>query len=406
VRDLRLSQTGDALLRAFSKLRASTLLGGMTYRDVNEAMVAVPRASFTEPLIAVLAAKIVRPPDREDRAGIDAYRDQLFWQTTAAQVLGELRAERAIAPLMDVMLDPDKADIHATAVLALVKLGKRAVPRVTPLLAEDRSRAMAAIVLGTIGRSEAEAAMIAAAATASDVDRAIIARELTKLPATPASKVAFKAAFEKTPLALTVPPGLNGLTMLAEAAGQFYDPALVDWLIDRAAKARGQREDVAALRATIAVMIIKLARPDQLAKAKTAAGRWGTQLERDLHQKASDLVQRCAKTASCYVGEMANPANQRQERQFVAIKAAYMAAIFGDAKTRAEILAKLDAFENAAVRFVAAQAIDHLSPRGSREAAAQIRAVIERNAASGSADLRLSDAPLRQVMYRLDTRAE
>lgn len=405
-RELRLTNIAAAVLAVFSKLRASTPLGGLTYRDLNAVMVATPDPSWTKPLMDMLARPIVRPRDAKDTAAVDAYRDQLFWQTTAAQVLGELRAESAIDSLVAVTLSPDKADVQPTAVLALVRLGKSAVARVTPLLARDDARATAAIILGSIGRGEAEAALIAAAASASDVDRAIIARELTKLPPTAASKAAFLAAFAKTPLSTSVLPGVNALEMLADAAGQFHDPAFVGPLYDRARKTTGNRDDAVTFRSAVAVTLLKLARPDQLPKAKAAVDQWGTALEKKLLQQATELAQRCAKSASCYVGEMANAANQTQSTQFIAIKAGYMAVVFADAKTRDEILTKLDAFENRAVRFVAAQAIDHLSPTGSREAAATLRAVLDRNAEHRDPVLTATDAPLRQVLVRLEARAE
>ena len=50
------------------------------------------------------------------------------------------------------------------------------------------------------------------------------------------------------------------------------------------------------------------------------------------------------------------------------MKDGYMIAILGNDGTRDELLGVLDSIENAAVRFVAGQAIDHLSPKGSQAA--------------------------------------
>jgi len=49
--------------------------------------------------------------------------------------------------------------------------------------------------------------------------------------------------------------------------------------------------------------------------------------------------------------------------------------------------------------------IDHLSPKGSKEAAAKLNAVIEKNAKSPDREKSSGDAPLKQVVYRLDARA-
>ena len=67
---------------------------------------------------------------------------------------------------------------------------------------------------------------------------------------------------------------------------------------------------------------------------------------------------------------------------------------------------EMDAFENAAIRFVAAQTIDHLSPKGSKEAAAALRKIVDKNAESGDKNKMAGDAPVKQVMYRIEARAD
>lgn len=407
VGELRLEAAAAALLAACMKLRASTPLGGITYRDCNEAMVAMPQKAWTVPLIAALKTTLPRPASAKDVSRIDAYRDELYRQTTAAQVLGELHAPEAVGPLTQVMLDREKADVHATALLALVKIGKPAVKRASELSKDPRHVGTAAIILGTIGRPEAEAPLIAASKTRTNaVDRAIAARELTKLPRSSASTAAFCTAFESIPLTTTVPPGMNALEMLSESAAQLYDPGLIDWLLERGQKTKGPKADLAGVRATIAIAVLKLARPEQLAKAKTAVDRWGAKRERSLYDQTRVLLGRCKTSASCYVGELARPENQVQANQFMGIKAAHMAAILGNATTRGEIVQRLPAVTNAAVRFAAAQAIDHLAPNGASDTAAHLRKIIEQNARSRDRHFIHADAPLRQVLYRIETRAD
>ena len=105
------------------------------------------------------------------------------------------------------------------------------------------------------------------------------------------------------------------------------------------------------------------------------------------------------------MGEMEKSSNQEQATQFVAIKSGYMAAILGGEAQRDELVKRIESFENAAVRFVAAQTIDHLSPKGSKEAAAKLRKVVDKNAESGDKDTMAGDAPVKQVMYRIEARA-
>lgn len=439
--DLKLDSLNDPLVQAFLKLRASTMLGGIAYKDFNDAMVKIKAKSWTGPLISALDAPIERPAGDKDKDKIDPYRDQLFWQTTAAQVLGELAAPEAVEPLVKIMLDPSKVDCQATAVLAMVKIGKPAAEAAVKLLKGEDEKMIAfhyrrlkelkqikdedekkmkekpqdaphvqtaAIMVGTIGRGEGVAPMLEALKKAEkDVTRALIARELVKLPESPDTMKAFKETFEKISIEANVPPGMNALQMLAEAAGQFYNAdEFVDWLLERAEKTKGSGEDLKALQGAILVTTIKLAKASQLDKVKAAVDKYGTKLEKDLYAQAEKLVKACGDKAECYLTEMEKSSNQEQATQFIAIKAGYMSAILGGEAQRDELVARIDSFENAAVRFVAAQTIDHLSPKGSKEAAAKLRKVIDKNAESGDKDKIAGDAPVKQVMYRIESRAD
>ena len=417
--DLKLDSLADPLVQAFLKLRASTMLGGVTYKDFNDAMVEIKAKSWTGPLISALDAPIERPSGAKDKDKIDPYKDQLFWQTTAAQVLGEIAAPEAVEPMMKIMLDPEKADAQATAVLAMVKIGKPAAEAAIKLLKSEDEKMIAfhyrrlkelkqikdedekkmkekpqdaphvqtaAIIVGTIGRGEGVAPMLEALKKAEkDVTRALIARELVKLPRSAESLTAFKEAFEKISIEANIPPGMNALQMLAEAAGQFYNAELIDWLLERADKTKGSGDDLKALQGAIVVTTIKLAKADQLDKVKAAVDKYGTKLEKDLYAQAEKLVKQCTDKADCYLVEMEKSTNQEQATQFIGIKAGYMGAILGGE---------------------AAQTIDHLSPKGSKEAAAALRKVVDKNAEGGDKNKMAGDAPIKQVMYRIEARAD
>ncbi|HEX7451760.1 MAG TPA: hypothetical protein VF294_05725, partial [Polyangiaceae bacterium] len=106
----------------------------------------------------------------------------------------------------------------------------------------------------------------------------------------------------------------------------------------------------------------------------------------------------------CYVAALEKSENQDQANQFAGIKAGYMIGILGNEQNRDDIVSGIDSITNAAVRFVAAEAIDHLSPKGSKEAAAKLTAVIEKNAKSPDREKSAGDSPLKQVVYRLEAR--
>ncbi len=430
--ELKLDSLNEPLVQAFQKMKTSSMLGGITYRPLNEAMVKIKAKSWTQPLISMLDAEIVPPKNAKDKDKFDPYRDQLFWQTTSAQILGELQAAEAVETLLKVMLDPAKADIQATAILALVKIGKPAADRAVKVLTgadeklttfnlrrikevsgakeapKDRPYVQtAALVLGTIGRPEGQAALLEALKTEEkETNKAVIAREITKLPSSAEVKDAYKAAFESLSLETVIPPGSNALSSLSEFTGQFYDPTMIDWLLERAENTKGGGEDKKALQGAITVTAIKLAKPDQMTTVKAAVEKYGTKLEKDLFADAEAVVGACKEDAACYLKEMEKSANQEQKTQFRAIKAGYMVGILGNEATAGELVAAMSSFENAAVRFVAAQTIDHLLPKGSKDLADKLRAIVDKNAESGDKQKINADSPVKQVMYRIEARAQ
>ncbi|MGC4089994.1 MAG: hypothetical protein QM756_19320 [Polyangiaceae bacterium] len=310
VGDMKDESLAGPMLEAFLKLRANTMLGGVVFKDYNAAMLAMPSKSWTQPLIKKLEAPVSRPgpQQKKDKDAIEEYMDQQFWQTTAASLLGKIGDPAAVEPLIKVFLDPNKVDFHQTAAVALIQLGKPASDMAVQLL-KGQNKGLeefclarikdtggdvkgkpcvqsAAVILGAVGRSDAVGPMVEVLkGDLDDATKAVIARELPKLPATPDSIAAFKTVYEGLSLAAQIPPGQPALESLTEAAGQFFDPSLVDWLLRRAdtIKAGGDEKDAkVALQQAITVTAIKLAKPDQLASVKRAASAYGTQLEKDL----------------------------------------------------------------------------------------------------------------------------
>jgi hypothetical protein len=425
--DMKLESLAVPMVEAFSKLRASTMLGGVTYKDYSESMLDMPSKAWVGPLIARLDQEIT--PPGKDKSLIDPFRDQQFWQATAAQLLGVIGDPQAVEPLMKVMLDPNKADIQPTALLALVKLGKPTVDSASKLIAGKDDKlvgfamrrikeisgrepqgtpyvATAALVLGTTGRSDATAPLVAAINAEKDAStKAVMAREIAKVPATEESKAAFKAAFESLTLETEIPPGGGALEVLTEAAGQFYDPGMIDWLLDRAAKTKGTGDDLKAFQAGVTQTAMKLAKADQLATVGAAVARYGSEdIEKKLFKLVEAQVKACGDRAACYVAAIQKPEAQEQATQFIGVKAGYMIGILGNDATRDELVGVIDRINNAAVRYVAAQAIDHLTPKGSKATSDKLNAIITKNAKSADREKAAYDSPLKQVMYRIDAR--
>jgi HEAT repeat protein len=430
VADLELSSLSDTIFGAFDKLRADSEDGAIAYRDLADAMVRLKSKSWVGPLSSKLDVDINKI-EKEKKESISDYKDQVYWQATAAKVLGEIGDTAAIEPLLKVLLDPAKADVHTTALLALVKIGKPSMdPAVKLLSGQDTKLAeysatrykratgapqlpkdkphvqTAAVVLGMLGRGEAVQPLAAALnAAQEDGTKALLAREITKIvPATASSKDVFKQAYEGIS-GDTLTQQTNAIMMLTEAAGTFFDPSLIGWLLERAEKVEASPDVKKGIQGVITLTAIKLMTPDQVGLVNGAVAKYGTQIEKDAFQRASALLKSCGEKAACYLTEMEKSSNQDVKGQFTAIKAGYMLAIFGNEQTRDDIVKHMDSFENAAVRYVAAQAIDRLSPKGAPTTADQLNTIIQKNAKTADGDKIAGDEPLKQIMYRLRSRA-
>jgi len=107
----------------------------------------------------------------------------------------------------------------------------------------------------------------------------------------------------------------------------------------------------------------------------------------------------------CYITALQKSENQDRAKQYIGIKAGYMVGILGNEQSRDEIVKGIDSVTNASLRAVSATVIDHLSPKGSKDAAGKLNTVIERNAKSPDREKSMGDSALKQVMYRLESRA-
>ena len=192
----------------------------------------------------------------------------------------------------------------------------------------------AAVVLGAIGRPEAVGPMVQALDSAdNDVTRAVVARELTKLPSTPESQKAFMAAFDKiAPAALMPPTGQNARAQLMEAASHFYDPQLVPWLLKQIKGAKGSDNDKDAVQLA-ALVTAHQAHEQGAGRGRESGGRQRGHADRKRRARAlaTDVVNGCGDNVACYVSKVQEPMAQEEKTQFMGIKAAYMLAILGNA---------------------------------------------------------------------------
>ena len=404
---LKLDSLADPLLQAFLVLRVRTELGAKARRPLKSAMLEIKSPSWVGPLLQKLAAPLNLPKEPTELE-VSEYGDQDFWQSTAIQLLGEIRDPAAIAPLFNVMLDEAKSEMIPYALGSLVMLGKPTADAALRLLRERKSDVharTAAFVLGACGRSDSTPHLIAALKTEKKPEmRAILARALTELPASAASKLAFRTAFEATPPGTRMPPlGTFALDALIDDVVQFYDPSFVDWLLERMTKTRGSAQDLMVFRLTALEAALRLAQPTHLAPIRKFVGPRSP--FRQEYEQAEGVLQACGSEATCYLEAARKPENQSDDTRFVAVKALYMLGTLGTEHTRDEILKHYGDFTNPGVSYAATTIVDHLTPQGSPEVARRLREVIAGLDPSNEM-YGVEIGRLQRVLYRIECRGQ
>jgi hypothetical protein len=406
----------DALWTCFSKFQVSKAKSINLVKDLHDAVVAVSHPSYAPKAVEKLAAGV-------DPKNVDNVRDQIqFWQLSSVQVISELRFVPAIKTLVTVLLTPSKADLRATVNTALLRMPKEAEPVLVaalngtdPDLAKlgggfgpDKTHvAILGDTLAWISRNAARDAILTQLAQAdNDTNRTILAQSLIRFPSDPRIVPAFLAAYNKIPGNATVAlmGGANAHGALVTASAQFYDANLTDWLLKEINTAKGDEADAIQLFALESA--IKLMSPAQKGAVGAVVTREGTAREKEMFKLASGVLEKCNTDASCYVSVLDQPIpSSPPTASMAAIKASWMAGIYGNAATRDALVSKVDKVKEASARLALVEAIDHLSPQGDANASAALEKIVDADKASGNQNVLMADDAVIKVSLRLRARA-
>jgi HEAT repeat protein len=361
------------------------------------------------------------PDGTEDRERLDSFRDQVYRQIAAAEILGRLAEPSSIESLFRVLLDPNIADVHPSALRALLRIGRPALPVAVRLLrGQDEAlvrfsaratqaapeapvasyRRVAALVLGTLGRAEAIEPLIEVLSQVQrDSDRAFLARELTMLPSTPASVQAFKKAYEQMSPDTRLESG-SAREALAASMMRFFDPSVVPWIATQLSHVQGDPADKALEQAMLVTTALHLALPGQLPLLSKMVADFGTASEQDILAGLEELFATCEDQLACYLAYIVRPESQTGPQQFVGTKAATLLGVLGDPSVRDALVDQLGSVQNPAIYRAAIRAVDHLSPRGSPTAIGRIRELLGRGGGASA------DDSLELLMLRLTVRSQ
>jgi hypothetical protein len=441
---MKLKAAAPSLIDVFIKLRVSKLKQEPElYRDVSDAMVDLADPAWEPQLIDRLSHPIL------DRKDVPTLRDEIYWQTTSALILGIIKSNAAVKPLIKIVLSPAKADIGTTAVNALIKIGKPVVaPAIALLRSEDKELmdyskgenlkantgadgkvpeaaakaaekahvGAAAIILSMLGREDGTAALMDTMDKGDDLARAIIARELPKLPKTDATVKAFQAAYEKTPTSLAIPPSSGARESMIESSSNFFDASMVPWMVKTAVDLKGEADSIDPIRGATLTTVLKIMKADQAVEAEKlfsikADGPDGkpTTLGKAYEKErkiSDDLLKACGDKVDCYFGKLVEPASQEEKTQFQGIKSLYMIGVLGGPEVRQKLVDALPKLSNAALRYISGQIIDHHSPKGDPALAAALQKIVDDGETSKDPLKIQGNSSFKTVIYRLNARAQ
>lgn len=386
----------DALWDCFSKFAPSKNNKSINLvKDLQNAVMVVKSPSYGAKAVEKLAAPVTDPKDPAQ--GMDQIQ---FWQTTSARLIGELKFTPGVKPLVKVLMTPTKGDLIFPVRLALTRMPKEAEPVLIAALkgTDPDLQALAekypekayiprvAEPLAYISRPAGKDAILEALGKAdNDQNRTVLATELTHFPSDANTVKAYVDAYNKVPANAAIPllGGGNGHAIIAQSAANFFDPSLTEWLVKETAAAKGEAADAlppAALQAAIKLMTSTSSKAvgDQVGKIP------GQALEKDMFKSASAVLDKCKQDAACYVAVLDTPVPSTPPTAKMGhVKAAWMAAMYGNAGTKTALLGKVDKVKDGSVRLAMVEAIDHLSPQGDASSADKLEGIVDADKKAG-----------------------
>ena len=287
-------EINEALFKIFLNLRASTpkAQNRAFFRLLNNTLNLIADKSWEPELIKMLE----KPIKSAKQKFLKDITNEVYWQITAAEILGTIKSVKAVPALIKVVLTPFKANIQTTAINALIKIGSPSIAEGVKLLygqdedlkkysydefiraAEDREETVdkkikasaensylnsALIIIGNIGTKDCIEPMLTALDKGDKVTKSIIAAELYKLPIDANTEAKFKEVYESVSVTDKIPPDDYAKEALIESATLFFEKDLVEWLLDDSLKLKGDKPDVQGVQATILGVAIKAATSEQ-----------------------------------------------------------------------------------------------------------------------------------------------
>lgn len=274
------------------------------------------------------------------------------------------------------------------------------IPDSVKKAAEKSYLATAAQVLGALGSAGSTGPLVSQAEKLAASDekgkekeraeelgtKVIICLSLPQLPRDPKALELYKKTYEDVKLDLETIAG-PAKELMADSSSDFFDASLASFLVTSAKELKGESGEVDPVRSYSLVAATKVMKANQVeevqalydmktvieetddkGKVQKKDSTIGKAFEKEFKQ-AKDLLGNCKDGVDCYFAALTSDENQAKEKQFTAIKAAYMIGILGGDGDRAKLVDALPKIQNDAVRITALKAFEVLTPKGDNAAA-------------------------------------
>lgn len=369
------------LLEAYHAIDTSDPDGLRYSRHLAAAMSFQRDDAWNPSFVQVLTEPLVRPQRFDDKPAVKAFQSGLFRQTIAARLLGESGSKEAVVPVLRLLLDADKAEVHPAAELALIKLETTALPELLQLLRGEgelveltrsarKDVRQAQVYFATkwldlLRLPSTEGELLSAWNQTKDpVARTLLIRSLSRLPQTKTGLDELKTTYVQTDIKVTLPEGESALEVLSEAAVQFFEPSLAVWLEDRVGRVPTVWTRRGDVQVALVMAMSRLVTAEQLKATAATAQRYGGKLGTPAYEAAAQLVKQCQNDANCYVKSVTSAATP-----FVAQKAATMAGCLGDSATRDALIDVALSLEDQELLNQVLTVIEHLTATDAQQAA-------------------------------------
>ncbi|HEX4517724.1 MAG TPA: hypothetical protein VH054_29475 [Polyangiaceae bacterium] len=424
----------DGLWTCFTKYQPSKTNSIQGTQALHDAILAVKDPSYGDKAIVALKAPAILD-DSPSAQGTQKVNDQLdFWQTTAVQVIKELQYKPAAKQLVTVLMTRNKLKIAALAQSAIQRMPKDAEPFLAGALTgsdpdlaklqadwDPKTKDYVPIIINVLAYTSLDSARDAILSYIpqldNDTNRAAAAQMLIWFPTTPQTVATFKSIYAKLPPIADKGDNDTGSerAQLLGVASEFFDPTLGPWAVNEASTAKGT--NMLAAKVSAIQSAIKLMLPADKAtveKALTNLENSGLSVKekqsvadnvRAVFKNAAESLDKCQSNADCYVKILEEPIPQTVNSNWKAIKAAQMAGVLGNDKTRKDLIAHITKVTNPGARLAMAVAINHLAPKGDAADADALDKIVADDTTRKDNEALKGDDALSKVALMLRARA-